>query len=184
MKHIADRTMRAQMRGKCVVLAVLGHDSKWLTQLQALHTQSGCLVFAYVSEERLKSFEEEGRSNAAGLFIKAIDFAKTSLDSEYEQLLRLVAPVTQTLVLFDGTMTDATALKVRPRLELIGVSRRFHLPCEPTSSTLNTIWSCGLFEGKGVSTSRVSPTRGPLSPSLCRAVRSVSASCCMVLSRS
>jgi hypothetical protein len=33
------------------------------------------------------------------------------LDSEYAELLRLVAPVT-TLALFDGTMTDATALKV------------------------------------------------------------------------
>jgi hypothetical protein len=38
---------------------------------------------------------------------------------------------------------------------------RFHLPCEPTRSTLNIIWSCGLLEGKGVSTSRVSPP-GPL----------------------
>jgi hypothetical protein len=34
----------------------------------------------------------------------------------------------------------------------------------PTSSTLNIIWPCGLFEGKGVSTSRVSPP-GPLSVS-------------------
>jgi hypothetical protein len=33
----------------------------------------------------------------------------------------------------------------------------FHLPCEPTRSTLHIIWSCGLFEGKGVCTSRVSP---------------------------
>jgi hypothetical protein len=32
----------------------------------------------------------------------------------------------------------------------------------PTRSTLNIIWSCGLLEGKGVSTSRVSPP-GPLS---------------------
>ena len=40
--------------------------------------------------------------------------------------------------------------------------RRVHLPCEPTSSTLNIIWSCGLFEGKGVSTSRVRPTRSTL----------------------
>jgi hypothetical protein len=43
-----------------------------------------------------------------------------------------------------------------------------HLPCEPTRSTLNIIWSCGLFEGKGVYrylyTSRVSPP-GPLSMS-------------------
>jgi hypothetical protein len=39
---------------------------------------------------------------------------------------------------------------------------RFHLPCEPTSSTLNIIGSCGLFEGKGVSTSRVSLTRSAL----------------------
>ena len=38
----------------------------------------------------------------------------------------------------------------------------FHLPCEPTRSTLNIICSCGLFEGMGVSTSRVSPP-GPLS---------------------
>jgi hypothetical protein len=38
----------------------------------------------------------------------------------------------------------------------------FRLPCEPTRSTLNIIWSCGLFEGKGVSNSRVSPP-GPLS---------------------
>jgi hypothetical protein len=36
------------------------------------------------------------------------------------------------------------------------------LPCEPTRSTRNIIWSCGLFEGKGISTSRVSPP-GPLS---------------------
>jgi hypothetical protein len=36
----------------------------------------------------------------------------------------------------------------------------FHLPCE---STLNIIWSCGLFEGKGLSTSRVSPPRSTLS---------------------
>jgi hypothetical protein len=36
----------------------------------------------------------------------------STLDSEYAELLRLVAPVT-TLALFDGTMTDATALKVR-----------------------------------------------------------------------
>jgi hypothetical protein len=43
-----------------------------------------------------------------------------------------------------------------------GLKAAFHLPCEPTSSTLNIIWSCGLFEGKGVSTSRVSPP-GPLS---------------------
>jgi hypothetical protein len=34
--------------------------------------------------------------------------------------------------------------------------------CEPTRSPLNSIWPCGLFEGKGVSTSRVSPP-GPLS---------------------
>jgi hypothetical protein len=33
---------------------------------------------------------------------------------------------------------------------------------EPTRSTLNIIWARGLFEGKGVSTSRVSPP-GPLS---------------------
>jgi protein disulfide-isomerase-like protein len=39
---------------------------------------------------------------------------------------------------------------------------RFHLPCESTRSSLNIIWPCGLFEGKGVSTSRVSPP-GPLS---------------------
>jgi hypothetical protein len=38
----------------------------------------------------------------------------------------------------------------------------FHLPSEPARSILNIIWSCGLFEGKGVSTSRVSPP-GPLS---------------------
>jgi hypothetical protein len=44
-----------QMRGKCVVLAVLGHDVNWLTKLQSLQSQSGCLVFAYVSsEERFK----------------------------------------------------------------------------------------------------------------------------------
>jgi hypothetical protein len=36
----------------------------------------------------------------------------STLDAEYAQLLRLVVPVT-TLALFDGTMTDATALKVR-----------------------------------------------------------------------
>ena len=36
---------------------------------------------------------------------------RRTLDSEYAELLRLVAPVT-TLALFDGTMTDATALKV------------------------------------------------------------------------
>jgi hypothetical protein len=48
-------------------------------------------------------------------------------------------------------------------------SRRFEdkgvstLPCEPTRSSLNIIWSCGLFEGEGVSTSRVSPPPGPLS---------------------
>jgi hypothetical protein len=39
---------------------------------------------------------------------------------------------------------------------------RFHLACEPTRSSLNIIWSSGLFEGKGVSSSRVSPP-GPLS---------------------
>jgi hypothetical protein len=39
---------------------------------------------------------------------------------------------------------------------------RFHLPCESTRCSLSIIWSCGLFEGKGVSTSRVSPP-GPLS---------------------
>jgi hypothetical protein len=39
---------------------------------------------------------------------------------------------------------------------------RFHLPCEPTRSTLNIIGSCGLFEGRRVSTSRVSPTRSTL----------------------
>jgi hypothetical protein len=37
------------------------------------------------------------------------------------------------------------------------VEGRFHLPCEPPRPTLNIIRSCGLFEGKGVSTSRVSP---------------------------
>ena len=31
------------------------------------------------------------------------------------------------------------------------------------STSRYTIWSCGLFEGKGVSTSRVSPTRSSLS---------------------
>jgi hypothetical protein len=36
------------------------------------------------------------------------------------------------------------------------------IPREPTRSTLNIIWSCRLFEHKGVSTSRVSPP-GPLS---------------------
>jgi hypothetical protein len=41
-------------------------------------------------------------------------------------------------------------------------ARAFHLPCESTRSTLSIIGSCGLFEGKGVSTSRVSPP-GPLS---------------------
>jgi hypothetical protein len=41
-------------------------------------------------------------------------------------------------------------------------ARAFPPPCESTRSTLNIIWSCGLFEGKGVSTSRVSPP-GPLS---------------------
>jgi hypothetical protein len=43
-----------QMRGKCVVLAVLGHDVNWLTKLQSLRSQSGCLVFAYISEERFE----------------------------------------------------------------------------------------------------------------------------------
>jgi hypothetical protein len=38
-----------------------------------------------------------------------------------------------------------------------------HLPCEPTRpiETLKPAWSCGLFEHKGVSSSRVSPP-GPL----------------------
>jgi hypothetical protein len=36
--------------------------------------------------------------------------------------------------------------------------------CEPTSSSLNIIWSRGLFEARGLSTSRVSPP-GPLSTS-------------------
>jgi hypothetical protein len=40
------------------------------------------------------------------------------------------------------------------------------LPCEPTRSTLHIIWSCGLFEGKGVSTSRVSPPAHSLCLSL------------------
>jgi hypothetical protein len=45
---------------------------------------------------------------------------------------------------------------------VLGRQGRFHLPCEPARSTLNIIWSCGLFEGKGVSTSRVR-LPGPLS---------------------
>jgi hypothetical protein len=49
--------------------------------------------------------------------------------------------------------TSAGGLKARGR---------FHLPCEPTTSTLNIIWSCGMFEGRGSSTSRVSLNQGPL----------------------
>jgi hypothetical protein len=45
--------------------------------------------------------------------------------------------------------------------DAVAVSRRVST-CESTRSTLHLIWSCGRFEGKGVSTSRVSPA-GPLS---------------------
>jgi hypothetical protein len=44
-------------------------------------------------------------------------------------------------------------------------ARAFPLPREPPRSTLNIIWSCGLFEGKGVSTSRVT-VRAPAGPHL------------------
>jgi hypothetical protein len=69
-----------------------------------------------------------------------------------------------------GRYSDMRLVRIGPTQRVcLGVANRgqqgkgrFHLPCEPTRSTLNIIWSCGLFEGKGVSTSRVSPP-GPLS---------------------
>jgi hypothetical protein len=52
--------------------------------------------------------------------------------------------------------TPADPSFLRKRSRVLPPVRAHQIP------TLNIIWSCGLFEGKGVSTSRVSPP-GPLS---------------------
>jgi hypothetical protein len=88
-------------------------------------------------------------------------FAAPNSSCENLVQCRLVAK-TQRLRGESRDRVGAAPCRVRGLFEGKGVST---LPCESTRSTLNIIWLCGLFEGKGVSLP-CEPTRSTFSLSL------------------
>jgi hypothetical protein len=92
------------------------------------------------------------------LFAAFIDIGHYASDLEHYQVSEWSCRNAQLMAQGRGLSTSRYTIWSCGLFEGKGVSTS---RVSPTRSSLNSIWSCGLFEAKGVSTSRVSPP-GPL----------------------
>jgi hypothetical protein len=93
------------------------------------------------------------------LFAAFIDIGHYASDLEHYQVSEWSCRNAQLMAQGRGLSTSRYTIWSCGLFEGKGVSTS---RVSPTRSSLNVVWSCGLFEGKGVSTSRVSPTRSSL----------------------